>query len=74
MKFALPAPAKVNITVFDMMGSEVVNLVSKDFAAGSHQVEFNASNLASGSYIYTITATSVDGKIFKESRKMQLLK
>ncbi|MBK7868545.1 MAG: T9SS type A sorting domain-containing protein [Ignavibacteriales bacterium] len=74
IKFALPAPAKVNITVFDMMGSEVVNLVSKDFASGSHQVEFNAANLASGSYIYTITATSVDGKMFKESRKMQLLK
>jgi hypothetical protein len=57
-----------------MMGSEVANLISKDFAAGSHQVEFNAANLASGSYIYTITATSVDGKMFKESRKMQLLK
>jgi hypothetical protein len=74
IKFALPAPAKVNITVYDMMGSEVANLISKDFAAGSHQVEFNAANLASGSYIYTITATSVDGKMFKESRKMQLLK
>lgn len=74
IKFSLPAASKVNITVYDMMGSEVTKIADKDFAAGSHQLNFNASNLSSGSYIYTITATSVDGKLYKETRKMQLLK
>ncbi|GAB1348092.1 hypothetical protein MASR1M107_03030 [Ignavibacteriales bacterium] len=74
IKFSLPTAAKVNITVYDMMGSEVTKIADKDFAAGSHQLNFNAANLASGSYIYTITATSVDGKLYKETKKMQLLK
>ncbi|KAA0259831.1 MAG: T9SS C-terminal target domain-containing protein, partial [Chlorobiota bacterium] len=74
IKFNLPSAAKVNITVFDIMGSEVANILDKDLTQGSHSVEFNASNLASGSYLYTITATTTDGKMYKESRKMQLLK
>lgn len=74
IKFNLPSMAKVNITVFDIMGSEVASILDKEMTQGSHSVEFNASNLASGSYLYTITATTTDGKMFKESRKMQLLK
>jgi hypothetical protein len=74
IKFTIPTAAKVSIKVYDMMGSEVADLLNKDLAAGAHQADFNASNFASGSYIYTITATSVDGKMYKESRKMQLLK
>lgn len=74
IKFNLPSMAKVNITVFDIMGSEVASILDKEMTQGSHSVEFNASNLASGSYLYTISATTTDGKMFKESRKMQLLK
>ncbi len=74
IKFNLPASAKVNITVFDIMGSEVASLLDKEMTQGAHSVEFNASNLASGSYLYTITATTTDGKMYRESRKMQLLK
>lgn len=74
IKFNLPAAAQVNITVFDVMGSEVANILTKDLAQGTHSVDFNASHLASGSYLYTITATMADGTVYRESKKMQLLK
>ena len=51
------------------MGREVAELVSGRQAAGSYNVEFNASSLASGTYIYKLTAGD-----FISVKKMVLLK
>ncbi|MFC2119662.1 T9SS type A sorting domain-containing protein [Bacteroidota bacterium] len=74
IKFSLAADSKVSLTVFDVLGQEVANLLSGDLAAGSHEVNFNASNVNSGVYFYRIDATAVDGTNFTSVKKMILTK
>jgi hypothetical protein len=59
----------VKIKVFDILGSEVVELVSETKAAGEHSIEFKVGNLPNGVYIYTL---QVNGDT--KSKKMLLLK
>jgi len=74
ISFGLPTASQVHIVVFDMLGREVATVVNKDFSQGTHQVVFNASNLASGTYVYQLN--SVDDKGTKQtvSKLMSLLK
>lgn len=74
ISFALPVDAKVTVSLYNMLGEKVTNVVAKDFSAGTHEVKLNAGHLASGMYIYTISATGVDGKNFTDTRKMMLMK
>lgn len=69
IKYSVAEVSNVSIKVYDMLGKEVANLVNTQKAAGSHEVSFDASNLASGMYVYTITAGN-----FVSSKKMMLLK
>jgi hypothetical protein len=59
----------VKLRVYDILGSEVATLVNETKEAGNFIVEFKASNLPSGVYIYTI---QVNG--YSDSKKMLLLK
>ena len=54
IKFELPASQKVELTVFDILGRKVKTLYNSEAPAGITTINFNASNLASGMYIYTI--------------------
>ena len=74
IKFSLAADSKVSLTVFDVLGQEVANLISGNLAAGSHEINFNASNVNSGVYFYRIDATAVDGTNFSSVKKMILTK
>jgi len=67
--FTLPASSQVELKVFNVLGQEVASLVSGTLTAGSHTVTFDASKLASGIYMYRISAGS-----FVSTRKMVLLK
>jgi len=69
IKFNLPSSSNVKLTIYDITGRTVKELVNQDLAAGVHTVGFNASDLASGTYIYRIQAGS-----FVQSKKMILLK
>ena len=69
IKFNLPSSSNVKLTIYDITGRTVKEVVNQDLAAGVHTVDFNASNLASGTYIYRIQAGS-----FVQSKKMILLK
>jgi hypothetical protein len=57
----------VTLTVYDMLGRELAVLVDERKAPGSYSVEFNASRLASGVYLYRLSAGS-----FVQARKMIL--
>ena len=74
IKFSLAADSKVSLTVFDVLGQEVSNLISGNLAAGLHEINFNASNINSGVYFYRIDATAVDGTNFSSVKKMILTK
>ena len=64
-----PVSSWQTIKVYDVLGNEVAALVDEYRDAGGYTIEFNASNLASGIYLYRIQA----GK-FVETKKMILIK
>lgn len=56
ISYEIPEAATVSLTVYNMLGQRVATLVNDFKAAGSYQVNFDASNLASGSYMYRLEA------------------
>ena len=69
LSFALPYATDYNLTIYNVNGQEVASFTgSAD--AGTVSVEWNAVNLASGIYLYKLTA---DGKSIG-TKKMVLLK
>ena len=74
VKFAVPVESKVTVTLYNMLGQKVKELVAAQYNVGLHEVELNASDLASGMYIYSITALGVDGSNFVDTKKMMLMK
>ncbi|MFH0736404.1 MAG: T9SS type A sorting domain-containing protein [bacterium] len=74
INFSVPTASKVMVKIFDILGREVLTLTNQDYAAGRYNLQFNASNLASGTYIYTINANGVDGSKFQSVKKMMLIK
>lgn len=69
IRFQLASNSKVLMKIYNILGVEVTELLNDQMEAGIHEVEFNAESLASGTYIYRISAGS-----FVETRKMILLK
>lgn len=56
IKYDIPEAANVTLSVYNMLGQKVATLVSDFKAAGSYEVNFDASALSSGSYIYRLEA------------------
>ena len=67
--YTIPEASRVTLKVYDILGEEVATLVNEDKGVGNYQVNFDASKLASGMYIYTITAGN-----YTATKKMMLLK
>ena len=59
----------VSLTVFDVLGREVVTLVNENQTSGSYSVEFNAAKLSSGIYFYQLKVND-----FTDLKKMVVLK
>ncbi len=69
IRFSLPENSVVSLKVYDVNGKLVKTLVNGLTAAGSHEVSFNASELASGVYFCTLKAG-----VFTETKKLMLTK
>ena len=67
--YDLPAASRVTLSVFDVLGREVQTLVNENQVAGRYRVEFAPTGLASGVYLYRITAGE-----FVQTRKLLLLR
>lgn len=74
ISYQLPEAMEVNIRVFDILGRQVALLVNKQETAGFHEVQLNASALASGMYLYKINAKTVTGTTYTLEKKMMLVK
>ncbi len=69
IRFTLPESTNAKIVVYDVLGKVVKNLLNEKLEAGYHNVNFDASKLGSGLYIYTLETRN-----FTKVRKMLLLK
>ena len=69
IEFSVPAASRVELKVYNILGQEVATLVNETLKAGNHAVTFDASRLATGVYLYRITAGT-----FVSTKKMLLLK
>ena len=69
IKFSIPKEVQVNLTVFNILGEKVKDLKNEKMKSGYYEVEFDATSLASGIYLYRIKAGD-----FVETKKMVLLK
>jgi hypothetical protein len=67
--YQLPVSSSVTLTVFDINGRELIIMKNENQQAGYHEFVFDASSLASGVYLYQLTA----GK-FTEVKKMVLVR
>jgi hypothetical protein len=56
IRFSLPIERYVKLAVFDALGREVARLIDRKLEAGEHRVIFDASGLASGTYLYRLEA------------------
>jgi hypothetical protein len=69
IRFSLPQSGNVKLVVFNLLGQVVANLVNGYKEAGTYNINWNASKLSSGIYIYRIESNS-----FSVTKKMTLLK
>lgn len=68
IKFDIPKDALVKVRVYDILGKQIYSL-NEFKKAGSYDLQFNGSGIASGMYFYSVEANG-----FKETKKMVLLK
>lgn len=69
ISFSIPNDGHISLKVFDILGREVAVLANQVFSAGRYEFDFNASNLPSGTYIYSLRT---DNKTI--TKKMSLIK
>ena len=69
IKYQIPELSFVTLKVYDVLGNEVITLVSEEKPIGNYEVEFDATVLPSGIYFYRLQAGS-----FVETKKMVLMK
>lgn len=69
ISFTLPQAGNVKLSVYNLLGQEVQNLVNGFMESGSHSVSFEAKNLNSGIYLYKLEANGISSV-----RKMTLIK
>jgi hypothetical protein len=79
IKYQVSGISQVSLVVHDVLGNEVATLVNEEKPAGSYEVNFNASPLASGIYYYQLLVSALQNKdgnagTFAETKKMILLK
>ena len=69
IEFRLSASGLTTLKVFDVLGNELSTLVNEQKAVGKYKVTFDASDLPSGTYFYTMIAGN-----YSATKKMILLK
>lgn len=69
ISYILPKASFVKLEIFNSLGQKVEQLVSEQQSAGKYVINFDASNMSSGTYFYKLTTPS-----FSETKKMLLIK
>jgi len=69
ISYSVGEEVQVNLKVYDIMGAEVAELVNRKQSPGNYQLQFDASGLSSGIYLYKLSAGE-----FLSVKKMTLIK
>jgi hypothetical protein len=69
VQFVLPRASDVILEIFDVTGRKVITLINEKLSAGSHKINWNAAELASGIYYYRLQTGD-----FVKTRKMLLIR
>jgi len=69
ISFSIKEQSNVKLVIFDVLGRKVKELVNEEKLPGTYNVKFNAGNLSSGIYFYSIITNN-----FVQTKKMLLLK
>ena len=69
IRYSIPSASFVTLKVYDVLGREVATLVNGEQVPGNYVADFDATDLANGSYFYTIKAGA-----FTETKKMLIVK
>ncbi len=69
ISFSISQGGFVNLTVYNELGEKAATLINESMSAGNHSVDFNASGLASGVYVYKLQSGS-----YISIKKMMLIK
>ncbi len=74
--FAIAKPAFITLKVYNTLGEEVASLVNESKAMGSYTIQWDASNLSSGVYMYKMTVRQGGSSAndFTAEKKMVLIK
>ena len=69
INFSVPKETNVKINLYNSLGEKIETIVNRVYNTGNHSVNFDASNLRSGVYLYTLEAGD-----YYMSKKMTLIK
>ena len=74
IEFDLPEAGNVELTLYDVTGQMIKNMLGRQLSAGHYQYHLNASDLASGIYFYHLQVTNNSRQIYSATRKLMLIK
>jgi len=69
IRFTIPENTFVTLKIYNSLGEEINTLVNEEKDAGIYEIEFNANDLASGVYFYSLTAND-----FTSTKKFLLMR
>jgi hypothetical protein len=69
LRFTIPDAGLVNLSIYNLLGEKVEEVLNQELSSGSYEVKYDASKLSSGVYLYTIRTAN-----HTASKKMILMK
>ncbi|MBX2976728.1 MAG: T9SS type A sorting domain-containing protein [Ignavibacteriaceae bacterium] len=67
--YQIPKEGLVTLKIYDILGKEVTTLINEEKQAGKYSIEFNASKISSGVYLYELRSNE-----YKSTKKLMLMK
>ncbi|HEX5637337.1 MAG TPA: T9SS type A sorting domain-containing protein [Gammaproteobacteria bacterium] len=74
IRYVVPVESTVSLAVYNNQGQLMAKLVNGRMNAGNHQVQFDASKLAAGIYLYRLQTVDANGQVVMINKKMILSK
>jgi hypothetical protein len=75
IRYSITERADVNISIYDILGNKIAEIVNNTQNSGTYEAGFDASGFASGVYLYRINANSTEGNsLLSDTKRMILIK